>query len=77
LTTAKGGRRERAVLTEAQIAAALEATHLQELSIAGVDMFMSHGALYLIEVNESPQFRIFEKVVRVNAAQKIIEYISK
>lgn len=75
LTTASGGRRERAVLTEAEILAALEAARLQELEIAGVDMFMSNGQINIIEVNASPQFRVFEKIVEVNVARNIIEYI--
>ena len=75
LTNRRGGRREVANLTSDQISAAIEATELQGLEIAGVDMFFDRGRLYIIEVNSSPQFTVFEKNTEINIARYIIEYL--
>jgi RimK-like ATP-grasp domain len=75
LTTKRGGKRELAILTNEQIAAAVEATKLQNLEIAGVDLFMVGEQIYIIEVNASPQFGVFEKVTGLNVAEAIIKYI--
>jgi ribosomal protein S6--L-glutamate ligase len=76
LTTRKGGKREAAQLSENQIQAALEATRLQGLEIAGVDMFSFEDKIYILEVNSSPQFNVFEKKTGINVAQKILRYIT-
>jgi RimK family alpha-L-glutamate ligase len=76
LTTARGGKREVTLLSPEQIESAIESTKLQGLEISGVDMFIANNQIYIIEVNASPQFRVFEKITGVNVAQQIIEYIS-
>lgn len=76
LTTVGGGRREVTSLVDKQIVAAIEATRLQGLEIAGVDMFISNNEIYIIEVNSAPQFRVFEKVTGVNVAEEIINYLN-
>jgi ribosomal protein S6--L-glutamate ligase len=75
LTTAKAGRREAAALTDTECKAALEATALQGLEIAGVDMFTVDGVVYIIEVNCSPQFRVFDNQTGANTAKSILEYM--
>jgi len=75
LTTRKGGKRTVAELTEAQRSAALEATKLKRLEIAGVDMFMFQNELYVLEVNASPQFHVLSRKTGISAAALILDYI--
>jgi hypothetical protein len=75
LTTRPGGLRQKAELSEKQKQTALEATRLKGLELAGVDMFVCEGEIYVIEVNAFPQFRVFERVTGVNIAKRIIEYL--
>jgi ribosomal protein S6--L-glutamate ligase len=75
ITTRRGGSRDMTVLTPAQVAAAIEATRLQGLEIAGVDMFVINNQIYIIEVNCSPQFRVFERCTGINVAGEIISYL--
>ena len=35
------------------------------------------GKVYIIEVNEAPQFKVFEKRTKLNAAGKILEHCVK
>ena len=46
------------------------------VEIAGTDLVISNktGEVYLIEVNEAPQFKVFEKRTKINAPRKILEY---
>ena len=46
------------------------------VEIAGTDLVRSKndGRVYIIEVNEAPQFGVFEKRTGVNAARAILEY---
>lgn len=76
LTTAMGGRREAALLSTEQIESAIQAANLHGLEIAGIDMFKANNRIYIIEVNASPKFRVFEKNTGVNVAKEIINYIS-
>jgi len=51
-----------------------------EVEVAGTDLVRSKkdGKIYIIEVNEAPQFKVFEKRTKVNAPRMILEYcISK
>jgi biotin carboxylase len=75
LTTARGGKREQIELTDELAFAAQEATLLQGLEISGVDLLYSGGRLYIIEVNASPQFHVFEKATGINAAKHILSYV--
>ena len=75
LTNAKGGKRVSVLLSPQQVAAAIEATAQQGLEIAGVDMFFSRGKDYIIEVNASPQFAVFEDVTGYKVSQNIIDYL--
>lgn len=75
LTTLPGGVREAVTLTEDEVRAVQEARQLQGLEITGIDMFTDKGVTYIIEVNASPQFRVFEKHTGVNVAKEIVEYL--
>ena len=75
LTTAIGGFREKANLSDKQIESAIEVVDLKGLEIAGVDMFSVNGVIYILEVNSSPQFRVLEKYTGVNIAREILEYL--
>lgn len=46
------------------------------VEVAGTDLVVSKktGEVYIIEVNEAPQFKVFEKRTKVNAPRKILEY---
>ena len=46
------------------------------VEVAGTDLVRSteNGKVYIIEVNEAPQFKVFEKRTKINAARKILEY---
>lgn len=62
------------------IRVAEEAARALEVEVAGTDLVISKntGEVYIIEVNEAPQFKVFEKRTKVNAPRKILEYcISK
>lgn len=46
------------------------------VEVAGTDLVRSKkdGKVYIIEVNEAPQFKVFEKRTKVNAAKLILEH---
>lgn len=46
------------------------------VEVAGTDIIrdIKTGQLYIVEVNEAPQFKVFEKRTRINAAGAILEY---
>lgn len=77
LTTKPGGKRERAELSKRQIEAAREVTNRKGLMIAGIDMFCIDDEVYILEVNTSPQFRVFESITGVNVASEIIDFLLK
>lgn len=46
------------------------------VEVAGTDLVRDSktGKVYIVEVNEAPQFKVFERRTKVNAARKILEY---
>ncbi len=46
------------------------------VEVAGTDLVRDAGTgeIYIVEVNEAPQFKIFEKRTKVNVAKLILEY---
>ena len=58
---------------------AQKATEALKVEIAAVDLVIDKktGRPVIIEVNEAPQFRIFEKRTGIDAAEKIIKYLVK
>jgi D-alanine-D-alanine ligase-like ATP-grasp enzyme len=61
---------------EAVAKTAEEAAKALQVEVAGTDLVISKktGEVYIIEVNEAPQFKVFEKRTKVNAPRKILEY---
>jgi len=56
---------------------AVQAADELGVDVAGVDV-VKHtqtGELYVIEVNEAPRFHSFEKVTRIDVAEKIMDYV--
>ena len=56
-----------------------KAAKVLEVEVAGTDIIrnLETGELYIVEVNEAPQFKVFEKRTKVNAARKILEFCIK
>ncbi len=56
-----------------------DAARVLGVEIAGTDLVISDktGEVYLIEVNEAPQFKVFEKRTKINAPRIILEYCTK
>jgi glutathione synthase/RimK-type ligase-like ATP-grasp enzyme len=77
LTIRAGGSREHVELPETALEIARKATEASGLSVAGVDLLEYEGTFYRLEVNMSPQFRVFEKITGVNVACAICEMIEK
>lgn len=73
LTVRAGGVRESVELPEEALDVAVRSTEVAGLSIAGVDLLEHEGIFYRIEVNMSPQFRVFEKTTQVNVAGAICD----
>jgi D-alanine-D-alanine ligase-like ATP-grasp enzyme len=61
---------------EAVAKTAEAAARALQVEVAGTDLVISKktGEVYIIEVNEAPQFKVFEKRTKVNAPRKILEY---
>lgn len=57
--------------------AALEATKLMGLTVAGVDLLLSSRGPLVIEVNSSPGLQGIEKATEIDVAGKIIESVEK
>lgn len=53
-----------------------DAARTLQVEVAGTDLVVDKktGEVYVIEVNEAPQFKVFEKRTEVNAPRKILEY---
>ena len=47
-----------------------------QVEVAGTDLVISKktGGVFIIEVNEAPQFKVFEKRTKINAPRMILEY---
>lgn len=55
---------------------AIKATQALKAEFSGVDLLADKNKLMIIEVNRSPQFQIFEKLTKVNIAEKLINYLT-
>ena len=56
---------------------AVNASRVMKVDIAGVDIVRHSitGQSYVIEVNETPRFKSFEKVTRINVGERIVNYL--
>lgn len=69
-----GNTRENITLPEEVVRMCEEVAHSQEIEVAGIDLIEYEGAWYVLEVNTSPQFKVFEIITGNNVAKKILEY---
>ena len=53
-----------------------KAARVLGVEVAGTDIIRDivTGKVYIVEVNEAPQFKVFEKRTKVKAARLILEY---
>lgn len=65
-----------ATVPENVVSVAEAAARALAVEVAGTDLVVSKktGEVYIIEVNEAPQFSVFEKRTKVNAPRLILEY---
>jgi len=58
------------------IGIAEKAAKVLGVEVAGTDIIrdIETGKVYIVEVNEAPQFKVFEKRTKINAARAILEY---
>lgn len=49
------------------------------VEVAGIDLVRhaNTGKVYVIEVNEAPQYKVFEKRTGVNAVRRVLEYLEE
>jgi len=66
-------------IPEDVIEIAEKAAKVLQVEVAGIDLAKDSrtGKIYIIEVNEAPQFKAFEKRTGINAAGKILEYLCR
>lgn len=76
LNKSKGGSVGLKELPKDVIDVAERAAEVLGVEVAGTDLIRSTktGEVYIVEVNEAPQFKVFEKRTKVNAARAILEF---
>lgn len=59
------------------IAEAEKAARAVEVEVSGIDLVRDDitGKVFVLEVNEAPQFKVFEKRTKINAARAIMSYL--
>ena len=77
LTIRAGGKPEAVELPQEALDVAVRATEVAGLTVAGVDLLEHEGVYYRLEVNMSPQFKVFEHKTEVNVAEKIVDAVVK
>ncbi|MCR9062552.1 MAG: 30S ribosomal protein S6--L-glutamate ligase [Cytophagales bacterium] len=73
----RGGSAEIVELTEEEENAALKASRVLGLGVAGVDMLRSNSGPKIMEVNSSPGLEGIEKATEKDIAKAIIRYIER
>ena len=73
----RGGNGQRAELPAAYARAALDATRIMGLGVAGVDLLESKDGPRVIEVNSSPGLRGVERATGIDVAQRIIAHAER
>lgn len=63
-------------LTEEEQYLAIESAKLLEVDFAGVDFVRSNNKIYFYEVNESPSFKGFEKITKIDVVGNLVELIA-
>lgn len=72
----RGGRAERAIIDAEYCEAAIRATQILGLRIAGVDMLESKDGPQIMEVNSSPGLEGIETCTQLDIASAIIDYVA-
>jgi len=73
----KSGEGEKPEVNRKEIGTlAIKATKVFQAEFTGVDLLADKNKLLIIEVNRSPQFQIFEKMTKVDVANKLIDYLT-
>jgi len=72
----RGGKAEVVDLDEKYVEAAIRATQLMGLRVAGVDMLESHDGPQVLEVNSSPGLEGIETCTGLDIAGSIVDYIA-
>lgn len=54
-----------------------KAAEAVEVEVAGIDLIRDSrdGKVFIVEVNEAPEFKVFEKRTKVNVPKRIVEYV--
>ena len=73
----QGGTASLITLTEEEENAALKATKILGLGIAGVDMLQSDSGPMILEVNSSPGLEGIENATKKDIAKAIIRYVER
>lgn len=65
------------VVPEDVVKMANRAAKAVEVEVAGIDLIRDNrtGKVYVVEVNEAPEFKIFEKRTGKNAVEAVLEYL--
>ena len=71
-----GGQAESYVLTEKIKTLAIKISEILKLDYCGID-FMINDEIYLCEVNSNAFFKAFERVTKINVAEKLVELCIK
>lgn len=77
LTTRKGGKRESVELPQEALGCAVRCTEKAGISFAGVDLLEDKNRFSCIEVNMSPQFRVFGKITQANVAGALCDFAQR
>lgn len=72
----RGGRTERAIIDAEYCEAAIRATQILGLRIAGVDMLESSDGPQIMEVNSSPGLEGIESCTQLDVSSAIIDYVA-
>ena len=72
----RGGRTERAIIDAEYCEAAIRATQILGLRIAGVDMLESKNGPQIMEVNSSPGLEGIETCTQLDISSAIIDYVA-
>lgn len=56
-----------------------KASRSLQVEVAGIDLIRDarSGKVYIVEVNEAPQFKVFEKRTKINAAREVMLYLTE
>jgi RimK family alpha-L-glutamate ligase len=71
----QGAVGEKFILTDKIKDIVYKSYFLNKADFVGIDIGISQGKEYLLEVNRAPQFRGFNKYMKINVGEEIIKYL--